>query len=118
ELLVANAGSERDIDAAFAGFVQQRVNAIVIGADSLFLSRRDQLVGLAARHALPASYNLREFVDNGGVVSYGARITDAFCLVGGDARRHFQRGETAGLPARETVQFELAGHLTTAARAR
>jgi putative ABC transport system substrate-binding protein len=66
DLLVLNAGSERDIDAAFASFVQQRVNAIVIGADSLFLSRRDQLVGLAARHALPASYNLREFVDMAG----------------------------------------------------
>src|SRR5262245_53964823 len=53
DLLILNAGSERDIDAAFAGFLQQRVNAIIIGADSHFLRRRDQLVGLAARRALP-----------------------------------------------------------------
>src|SRR5262249_24972904 len=63
DVLIVNAGSEREIDAAFASFVQQRVNAIVVGADSFFLSRRDQLVGLAARHALPAIYNLREFVE-------------------------------------------------------
>src|SRR5215831_16639123 len=87
DLLVVNAGSEREIDAGFASFVQQRVNAIVIGADSLFLSRRDQLVGLAARHALPAIYNLREYVDNGGLISYGASITDAFRLAGGYAGR-------------------------------
>src|SRR5262249_61909319 len=107
ELLVANAGSERDIDAAFAGFVQQRVNAIVIGADSLFLSRRDQLVGLAARHALPASYNLREFVDNGGVISYGGRNTRAFCLVGGVARGPFQGEGATGPPGGPDVAFSL-----------
>src|SRR5262249_61165736 len=77
DLLILNAGSERDIDAAFASFLQQRVDAIIIGADSLFLSRRDQLVGLAARHALPAIYYLREFADVGGLISYGASSTDA-----------------------------------------
>jgi putative ABC transport system substrate-binding protein len=108
DLLVANAGSERDIDAAFASFVQQRVNAIVIGADSLFLSRRDQLVGLAARHALPASYNLREFVDNGGLISYGAS------LVGGYAGRILKGEKPADLPVQQTVKFELAVNLKTA----
>jgi putative tryptophan/tyrosine transport system substrate-binding protein len=83
ELLILNASSERDLDAAFTSFVQQRVNAIIIGADSLFLSRRDQLVGLAARHALPAIYYLREFADAGGLISYGASITDAYRLTGG-----------------------------------
>ena len=114
DLLVANAGSERDIDAAFASFVQQRVNAIVIGADSPFLSRRDQLVGLAARHALPAIYNLREFVDDGGLISYGASITDAFRLVGGYAGRILKGEKPADLPVQQTVKFELAVNLKTA----
>src|SRR5215468_7978439 len=114
DLLVANAGSERDIDAAFASFVQQRVNAIVIGADSLFLSRRDQLVGLAARHALPAIYYLREFADVGGLISYGASITDAYRLAGGYAARVLKGEKPADLPVQQTVKFELAINLKTA----
>jgi putative ABC transport system substrate-binding protein len=70
EPLVLHADSERNIDAAFASFVQQRTNAVIVGADSLFLSRRDQLAGLAARHAVPAIYPLREFADIGGLMSY------------------------------------------------
>src|SRR5499425_958099 len=97
DLLILNAGSERDIDAAFASFLQQRVNAIIIGADSLFLSRRDQLVGLAARHALPAIYYLREFAEVGGLISYGASITDAFRLAGGSAGANSQRRKASRL---------------------
>jgi ABC-type uncharacterized transport system substrate-binding protein len=114
DLLVVNAGSEREIDAGFASFVQQRVNAIVIGADSLFLSRRDQLVGLAARHALPAIYNLREYVDNGGLITYGASITDAFRLAGGYAGRILKGEKPPDLPVQQTVKFELAVNLKTA----
>jgi putative ABC transport system substrate-binding protein len=114
DLLVVNAGSEREIDASFASFVQQRVNAIVIGADSLFLSRRDQLVGLAARHALPAIYNLREYVDNGGLITYGASITDAFRLAGGYAGRILKGEKPPDLPVQQTVKFELAVNLKTA----
>jgi putative ABC transport system substrate-binding protein len=87
ELLVLNASSERDIDAAFASFVQQRVNAVIVGADSLFVSRRDQLVGLAARHTMPAIYFLREFADIGGLMSYGANQTDAYRVAGGYTAR-------------------------------
>ena len=114
DLLVVNAGSEREIDAGFASFVQQRVNAIVIGADSLFLSRRDQVVGLAARHALPAIYNLREYVDNGGLITYGASITDAFRLAGGYAGRILKGEKPPDLPVQQTVKFELAVNLKTA----
>jgi putative tryptophan/tyrosine transport system substrate-binding protein len=71
KLVFLDAGSEREIDAAFTSLVNQRANAIIVGADSFFLSRRDQLVGLAARHALPAMYYLREFVEIGGLISYG-----------------------------------------------
>jgi putative tryptophan/tyrosine transport system substrate-binding protein len=114
KLVTLDASSERDIDTAFANFVQQHVNAIIIGADSVFLSRRDQLVGLAARHALPTIYYLREFVDVGGLISYGASITDAFRLAGGYAGRILKGEKPADLPVQQTVKFELTINLKTA----
>jgi putative ABC transport system substrate-binding protein len=87
ELLILHAGSERNIESAFASFVQQRANAVIVGSDSLFVSRRDQLVGLATRHAIPAIYFLREFADIGGLISYGPSQTDAYRLAGGYAAR-------------------------------
>src|SRR5258706_4653653 len=68
ELMILNASSERDIDAAFASSVQQRANAVIVGADAFFVNRRDELVGLAARHAMPAIYFLREFAVVGGLI--------------------------------------------------
>jgi putative ABC transport system substrate-binding protein len=76
KLPVVNATAEGDIEAAFAGFVQQRVNAVIVGADALFTMRRGQLVVLAARHAIPTSYHLREFVAADGLMSYGPSILD------------------------------------------
>jgi putative ABC transport system substrate-binding protein len=114
ELLILNAGSEREIDAAFASLVEQRANAIIVGADSFFSSRRDQLVGLAARHALPAMYFVREFVDIGGLISYGASVTDAYRLTGGYAGRILKGEKPADLPVQQTVKFELAINLKTA----
>jgi hypothetical protein len=75
---ILNVSSERDIDAAFASFARQRVNAVMVGADAFFTSRRDQLVELAARHAIPASYHIREFVAAGGLMSYGANLIDMY----------------------------------------
>src|SRR5262249_58242132 len=72
--------SEPDIDAAFASLARQRVNAVIVGADAFFTPRRDQLVELAARHAIPASYHIREFVAAGGLMSYGANSIDMFRL--------------------------------------
>jgi putative tryptophan/tyrosine transport system substrate-binding protein len=114
ELLILNAGSERDIDAAFTSFVQKRANAIILGADGFFLSRRDQLVGLAARYGLPAMYYLREFTDIGGLISYGASITDAYRLTGGYVGRILKGEQPADLPVQQTVKFELAVNLKTA----
>ena len=111
--LVLPAGSERDIEAAFAAAVQQRANAVIVGADSLFVSRRDQLVGLATRHAMPAIYFLREFADIGGLMSYGPR-TDAYRFAGGYTAR-ILKGETpANLPIQQAVKFEFIINLKTA----
>ena len=77
----ANAISRRHSRA----FIEQHVSAVIVGADAFFLSRRDQLVGLVARHMVPAMYYLREFAAAGGLISYGASITDAYRLAGGYA---------------------------------
>jgi len=114
ELVIRNARSESDIDSAFESLAQERVNAVIIGTDQLFTSRRDQLVALAARHALPAIHYLREFSDAGGLISYGASITDAYRLAGGYAGRILKGEKPADLPVQQTVKFELAINLKTA----
>ena len=113
-LLIMKASRERDIDAAFTSFVKQPVNAVVVGTDAFFLSRRDQLVGLAARHAMPTIYYVREFALVGGLVSYGASITDAFRLAGGYTARILKGENPADLPVQQTVKLELAFNLKTA----
>jgi len=114
ELVIRNARGESDIDSAFESLAQERVNAVIIGTDQLFTSRRDQLVALAARHALPAIHYLREFADAGGLISYGASITDAYRLAGGYAGRILKGEKPADLPVQQTVKFELAINANTA----
>jgi len=113
-LPILNVSSERDIDAAFASFARQRVNAVMVGADAFFTSRRDQLVELAARHAIPASYHIREFVAAGGLMSYGANLIDMYRLAGVYAARILKGEKPAELPVQQTVKFELAINLNTA----
>jgi putative tryptophan/tyrosine transport system substrate-binding protein len=112
--LVLPAGSERDIEAAFASAVQQRANAVIVGADSLFTSRRAQLVGLAVRHSIPAIYFLREFADIGGLMSYGPSQTDAYRLAGGYAARILKGEKPSDLPIQQAVKFEFIINLQTA----
>ena len=114
ELLIMNASSERDIDAAFASFVQQRVNAIILGGDQFFFNRRDQLVELAARNALPTMYYLREFAVAGGLISYGASLTDGYRLAGVYAGRILKGEKPADLPVQQSTKFELVINLKTA----
>ena len=114
EPLIVHAGSERNIDVAFASFVQQRATAVIVGSDSLFVSRRDQLVGLAARHAMPSIYFLREFVDIGGLISYGPSQTDAYRLAGGYVARILKGEKPADLPIQQAVKFEFVINLKTA----
>ena len=114
ELVIQNARSESDIDTAFESLAQERVNAVIIGGDQLFTSRPDQLVALAARHALPAIHYLREFADAGGLISYGASITDAYRLGGGYAARILKGEKPGDLPIQRSTKFELVINVSTA----
>jgi len=91
QLHVLKAGSESEIDTAFASAVQPHADALVVSADPFLSNRREQLVALASRHAVPAIYAWREFAAIGGLISYGASLTAAFHLVGVYARRLFRR---------------------------
>jgi putative tryptophan/tyrosine transport system substrate-binding protein len=114
KLHVANASKEADIDIAFAGFVRERVDAIVINADAFYFSRRDQIVALTAQHALPAIHQLREFTIAGGLLSYGTSITGAFRTAGAYAGRILRGEKPADLPVTRPTKFELVINLKTA----
>src|SRR5262249_14236053 len=105
---------EGAMDAAFTSLVEQRVNTVIVGADGYFSDRRDQLVGLAARHAIPAIYWLRELAIAGGLMSYGTDITDALRLAGVYAGRILKGEKPADLPVTQSVKCELVINLKTA----
>jgi putative ABC transport system substrate-binding protein len=104
QIQVLNASTSREIDAAFATFVRERPNAVFVGLDVFFISRRAQLVNLASRHALPATYPLRDFAEVGGLMSYGANAADTFRHIGVYAGRILKGEKPADLPARAADQ--------------
>jgi putative ABC transport system substrate-binding protein len=114
QLRIVNASTEREIDAAFANFAEQRLKALIVTADAFFSGRRDQLVSLAARHALPTMYWLREFASDGGLMSYGTNITEAFRAAGVYAGRVLKGEKTAHLPVVQSTKFELVINLRIA----
>jgi putative ABC transport system substrate-binding protein len=111
---VLKASSDRDIDAAFSVLGQRRVGALVVAADGFFLNQRDQLIDLAARHALPAIYHLREFATGGGLMSYGTSFADAFRQAGMLAARILKRDKPAELPVLQPTKFEFVINVKTA----
>jgi len=104
----------RDLNAAFASLVQKRAEALLITPDSLFVSRRVQLLTLAARHAVPTIYPSREFAEAGGLMSYGSSFTDMFRQAGAYTGRILQGAIPADLPVMRATTFEFIINLQTA----
>jgi putative tryptophan/tyrosine transport system substrate-binding protein len=114
QIQVLNASTSREISAAFTTLGRARPDALFVGPGAFFLSRRVQLAHLATRHAVPAIYAEREYVDVGGLVSYGASLTDAYRKVGVYTGRILKGGKPADLPVVRATKFELVINAETA----
>jgi putative tryptophan/tyrosine transport system substrate-binding protein len=114
QVLVLRANVEADFDAVFADLVRQRAGALLVCASPFFASRRQQLVVLAARHAVPAIYEWREFAAAGGLMSYGTNLNDAYRQMGVYAGRVLKGEKPADLPILQSTAFEFVINLSTA----
>ncbi|MBR1134027.1 ABC transporter substrate-binding protein [Bradyrhizobium iriomotense] len=113
QLHVLRAGSESEIDAAFAALVQLHPDALVVAADPFLSSHREQIVALASRSAVPSIYAWREFAAAGGLISYGASLKTAFRLVGVYAGKILKGAKPSDLPVEQPTKFELVINLKT-----
>jgi putative ABC transport system substrate-binding protein len=114
QLPIVRASVEDEIKTAFASLVQQQAGALVVGVDAFFNSRRDQLVALASRHAIPTIYEWREFPAAGGLISHGTSLSAVYRQVGIYAGKILKGAKPADLPMQQPTTFELVINLNTA----
>jgi putative ABC transport system substrate-binding protein len=114
QILIVKAGNESAIDAAFATVIQAGAGALFVGTGPFYNSQRQKLVALAARHALPASYHLRDFVEAGGLMSYSANEADANRRLGVYVGRILKGEKPSDLPVELPTKYELVLNLKTA----
>ena len=114
QTVISDVNSDHDIEAAFTTFVEHRADALIVGSAAFMNSHRQQVVALAARHALPAGYSVREPIEIGGLMSYGASITDAYRQAGNYTGRILKGEKTSDLPVMQSTKFELVLNLKTA----
>jgi putative tryptophan/tyrosine transport system substrate-binding protein len=111
---VFNASANREIDAAFTAFARERPDALFVAPDPFFQGRRVQLVNLASRHAIPATYSTRDYAEAGGLMSYGANISNAYRQVGSYVGRILKGAKPADVPVVQSSKFELVVNNQTA----
>ena len=114
KLVTADAVSDGDIDKAFTQFVEQRIDGLIIGSAIFFLRNRQRLIALAASHGIPSIFNGREFTTDGGLMSYGPDIRDAYRQAGRYVARILKGDKPADLPVMQATKFELVINVKTA----
>ena len=114
QIRVFNVSTSSEINAAFATLGRDRPDALLVSPDPFFVGRRIQLANLAARHAIPASYSVRDQVEAGGLISYGTNVADAYRQVGIYTGRVLKGAKPADLPVVQSIKFELVINAQTA----
>ena len=114
QLQILNPSTNREIDAAFAALVRERADALFVGPDAFYNSRRVQLANMAARHVVPTAFAVREYVDAGGLMSYGTSLADMYREVGAYCGRILKGAKPSDLPVLQSSKFELVINAQTA----